>query len=71
MEVDKIYRVREEALTNDARYQIENRNYVNQHGWVWVCVEPPDMHRPWARCRSVSTGHVADWFPRELDLLEE
>lgn len=71
MEIGKVYRVREEALTNDARYKTENRDYVNQHGYLWVCVQLPDTHRPWARCRSVSTGHVTTWFPREVDLLEE
>lgn len=71
METGKVYRVREEALTDDARYNGENRAYVEQHGWVWICAVTPDTHRSWARCRSVLTGHVTSWFPREVDLLEE
>lgn len=71
MEVGKLYRVKEKALSTDGLYYVQNRNIVGDHGWLWVCEKKVAGERSLHRCRSIATGERSQWFSQEMDLLEE
>ena len=67
MEVGKIYRVNAYAVSEDCEYRVVNTRYVNQHGYLWLCVEEQDDLDGLFLCRSVATGNVLGWVDEEVE----
>ena len=58
--MSNLYRVKEEALDDEAFYYIENRNGVEKHGYLWV-------HEEEENYKSLSTGALWVWYDDELE----
>jgi hypothetical protein len=67
LEVGKIYRVNDYAVSDDARFAEENRAVTKQHGWIWVCEQPWDKETSVYECRSLATGYIERFTKEELE----
>jgi hypothetical protein len=69
LEIGKLYRVSDYAVSDEAQHQGENEHVVENHGWLWIYEGNPyptqysdSNERFWLR--SVATGEEL-WFEEE------
>ena len=74
MEIGKVYRVNAYAVSKACEYYTTNKDYAENHGYLWVCVQAPDDIEEYEEdeevfydCRSVATGKELAWTDEEME----
>lgn len=72
LEIGKLYRVSDYAVSDEAQHQGENKHVVEKHGWLWIYegtpypTQYPDSNeRFWLL--SVATGEQLWFEEKELE----
>jgi len=68
MEIGKLYKVKDRALSADANFSTQNRASVHKHGWLWMWTgeTPPDDNNVYFM-RSLATGETKLFFTHEME----
>lgn len=66
LHVGALVQVKASALGDDINGYV-NKEVTDEHGWLWVVVRISSSVRVLYECRSIATGHEADWFATEIE----